>query len=129
MIRGFSELRIPLSITLIFSVFVKIIPQSLRQIDLSYKLQITRGLGYNKPLLLKPIYYVYALIIVILPTLVYIIRGSRNLAIALDTRGFRAYKRRTSLAKVGINKFNYILLFFSALLLYLSFQYFFIWQN
>lgn len=121
LIRSFSELRIPLSITLIFSVFIKIIPQSLRQMDLSYKLQIARGLGYNKPLFLKPFYYVYTIILVIFPTLVYLIRNSRNLAIALDTRGFRAYKRRTSLVRIGMRKLDYVLLVCSALLLYLSF--------
>ncbi|AWR97493.1 hypothetical protein DFR86_07980 [Acidianus sulfidivorans JP7] len=121
LIRSFSELRIPLSITLIFAVFIKIIPQSLKHMDMSYKLQLIRGLAYKKPFFLRPFYYIYGYLIVILPAFVYIIKGSRNIAIALDTRGFRAYNRRTSLVKIGVNKIDLLLIFLSFFIIFVSY--------
>ncbi|ARM76195.1 energy-coupling factor transporter transmembrane component T family protein [Acidianus manzaensis] len=121
LIRAFSEVRIPLSITLIFAVFIKVIPQSLKQMDLSYKMQLVRGLGYNKFPILKPFYYIYAFIIVILPAFVYLVKGSRNIAIALDTRGFRAYNKRTSIVKIGFSKTDFLLILLSFFIIFLSY--------
>lgn len=121
LIRSFSELRIPLSITLIFAVFIKIIPETLKEMSLSYKMQIARGLGYNRIFIAKPFYYLYSLILVIFPGLVYVIKGSRNMAIALDTKGFRAYNKRSSLVRIGLNLLDYMLLFCSVFLIVISF--------
>ncbi|WP_373468766.1 energy-coupling factor transporter transmembrane component T family protein [Acidianus infernus] len=121
-IRAFSELRIPLAITLIFSVFVKVIPQALRNMETSYKMTILRGLGYGKPFPIRLFYQLYGLMIVILPVFVYIAKGSRNLAIALETRGYMSKKNRTSLVKIGFHLIDYLLLFISIILFYISFS-------
>ncbi|MDT7901545.1 MAG: energy-coupling factor transporter transmembrane component T [Acidianus sp.] len=121
-IRAFSELKIPLAITLIFSVFVKVIPQALQNMETSYKMTILRGLGYGKPLPIRLFYQLYALIAVILPVFVYIIKGSRNLAIALETRGYMSKKNRTSLVKIGFHLIDYLLLSISIIFFYISFS-------
>ncbi|BDC19540.1 energy-coupling factor transporter transmembrane component T [Acidianus sp. HS-5] len=122
LIRAFSELKIPLAVTLIFSVFVKVIPNALKNMETSYKMEILRGLDYGKPLPLRLIYQLYGLIAVILPVFVYIVKGSRNLAIALETRGYMSRKSRTSLAKIGFHYLDYLLLFISVIFFYISFS-------
>ncbi len=122
LIRAFSELKIPLAITLIFSVFVKVIPNALKNMETSYKMEILRGLGYGKPFPLRLFYQFYGLIAVILPVFVYIVKGSRNLAIALETRGYMSRKSRSSLKKIGFHSIDYLLLFISIIFFYISFS-------
>ncbi|BCU67919.1 hypothetical protein HS7_13560 [Sulfolobales archaeon HS-7] len=106
LIRSFEELRIPLPITLIFASFLKVLPSALKLLDESLKMQILKGLGYGKPRFILPIYYFYGSILALFPAFVYLIRNVKSLAISLDTRGFRAFPRRTSMKKVGINKID-----------------------
>lgn len=119
--RSFSRLRVPLELTLIVAVFLKAIPQALRQMDDSFKLQLVRGLGYRKNVVLRPFYYIYAMLLVFLPAIVYLLRNSKSLAISLDTRAFRAMRGRTSVVREGLTWLDALLLAVCVLALVLAY--------
>ena len=107
--RMFTKMKIPLPITFSLMVGVRTVPKIFELLDTSVKMQLLRGLGYNKPRVLRVWYYLYAGIAAIVPTLVYLFRGAKTLAISADTRGFRAYPSRTSLVNLTFNKLDYIM--------------------
>ncbi|EZQ01609.1 MULTISPECIES: energy-coupling factor transporter transmembrane protein EcfT [Acidianus] len=111
--RSFSEVKVPLWLTLIFSVFLKVIPQTFRELDNAIKLQIFRGLGFGKPQFLYPLIYIYAFFLSLIPTFVHMAKSSKNMAMALDLKGFRAFSSRTSLKVIGFHWRDLIVLIFS----------------
>lgn len=105
--RMFSKLKVPLAITFSILVGVKTVPRIFEILDTSVKMQFIRGLGYGKPRVLYPFYFFYAGLMAITPSIVYLLRGSKNLAISVDTRGFRAYESRTMLVDLPFTKYDY----------------------
>ncbi|AWR97924.2 energy-coupling factor transporter transmembrane protein EcfT [Acidianus sulfidivorans JP7] len=107
--RMFSKIKVPLAVTFSILVGLRTVPKIFELFDTSIKMQFVRGLGYNKPKIINAFYFLYAGILAIIPTMVYLLRGAKNLAISADTRGFRAYNSRTSLVELTIGKGDYIM--------------------
>jgi energy-coupling factor transport system permease protein len=94
-IRALSKLGLPIPVTFSLVVAMRSVPRIFEAIDRSMKAQFVRGLGSRAHPLIRPIYYVEALISSIVPVLVFLLRGAKNTAISADTRAFRAYPKRT----------------------------------
>ncbi|EZQ02041.1 MULTISPECIES: energy-coupling factor transporter transmembrane protein EcfT [Acidianus] len=106
--RMFTKLKIPQAMTFSVLVGVRTVPRIFSLLDTSVKMQFMRGLGYGKSRILYPVYYLYAGIVAIVPTIVYLFRGAKTLAISADTRGFRAYPGRTEMKTLGFCKYDYV---------------------
>ncbi len=107
--RMFTKLKVPIAITFAITVAFTTVPKVFDLIDTSVKMQFLRGFGYGKPAILRPFYLLVAAILAIPPTIIYLARNARNLAISVDTRGFRAYNSRTSLVELTYSKYDYIM--------------------
>nr|WP_231961147.1 energy-coupling factor transporter transmembrane protein EcfT [Sulfolobus sp. A20] len=107
--RMFNKIRVPLPITFALTVAFTTVPKIFDLIDTSVKMQFLRGFGYGKPFFLRPFYLLIAAILAIPPTIIYLARNARNLAISVDTRGFRAYNSRTSLVEIPFTKYDEIM--------------------
>ncbi|PSN95866.1 hypothetical protein B9Q06_04630 [Candidatus Marsarchaeota G2 archaeon ECH_B_2] len=94
-IRALSKFGLPIPVTFSLVVAMRSVPRIFEAIDTSMKAQFVRGLGSRAHPLIRPIYYVEALISSIVPVLVFLLRGAKNTAISADTRAFRAYPKRT----------------------------------
>ncbi|QXJ32535.1 energy-coupling factor transporter transmembrane component T family protein [Saccharolobus shibatae] len=105
--RMFTKIKIPIAITFSVLVGIRMIPRIFELLDTSVKMQYIRGLGYGKPKIISSLLIVYAIFEAIIPTMVYLFRGAKNLAISADTRGFRAYPSRTSLVELKFTKLDY----------------------
>ncbi|WP_338602304.1 energy-coupling factor transporter transmembrane protein EcfT [Sulfolobus tengchongensis] len=102
--RMFTKIKIPIAVTFSVLVGIRMIPRIFELLDTSVKMQFIRGLGYGKPKPIASLLIVYAIFQAIVPTMVYLFRGAKNLAISADTRGFRAYNSRTSLVELKFTK-------------------------
>ncbi|BCU70849.1 energy-coupling factor transporter transmembrane component T family protein [Stygiolobus caldivivus] len=107
--RMFTKMKIPLPLTFSIMVGVRTVPKIFEILDTSVKMQLLRGLSYNKPRVFRVGYYFYAGLMAIVPAIVYLFRGAKTLAISADTRGFRAYPSRTSLVNLGFSRLDYIM--------------------
>lgn len=107
--RMFTKIKVPLAVTFSLMVGLRTIPRIFELLDTSVKMQLLRGLGYGKPRFIRTFYLIYAGILAIVPTMVYLFRGAKSLAISADTRGFRAYPSRTSYKPLPFNKYDYIM--------------------
>ncbi|QGA54115.1 energy-coupling factor transporter transmembrane protein EcfT [Sulfolobus sp. E5-1-F] len=105
--RMFTKIKIPIAITFSVLVGIRMIPRIFELLDTSVKMQYIRGLGYGKPRIISSLLIVYAIFEAIIPTMVYLFRGAKNLAISADTRGFRAYPSRTSLVELKFTSLDY----------------------
>ncbi|AEB95265.1 MAG: energy-coupling factor transporter transmembrane protein EcfT [Zestosphaera sp.] len=106
--RMFTKLRVPLAITFSLLVGVKTVPKIFELLDSSVKMQFLRGLGEGKPRVLYPFLFFYAGLQGIVPTMVYLLRGAKTMAISADTRGFRAFNRRTEMKELGFGREDYV---------------------
>jgi len=70
-------------------------------------MQYIRELGYGKPRFVQSILIVEALFFAIVPTVVYLFKGAKNMGISAATRGFRAYPKRTSLEELKFTRVDY----------------------
>ncbi|BFH73982.1 energy-coupling factor transporter transmembrane component T [Sulfurisphaera javensis] len=107
--RSFTKIKVPLAITFSLMVGFKTIPKIFELLDTSIKMQMLRGLGYGKPRVIRTFYLIYGGIMAIVPTMVYLFRGAKSLAISADTRAFRAYQSRTLYKEPPITKYDYIM--------------------
>jgi len=105
--RMFTKIKIPIAITFSVLVGIRMIPRIFELLDTSVKMQYIRGLGYSRPKIVSSLLIVYAIFEAIIPTMVYLFRGAKNLAISADTRGFRAYPSRTSLVELKFTRVDY----------------------
>ncbi|MEM4884514.1 MAG: energy-coupling factor transporter transmembrane protein EcfT [Saccharolobus sp.] len=105
--RMFTKMKIPIAITFSILVGIRIVPRIFELLDTSIKMQYLRGLGYGKPRIVSSLLIVYAAFMAIIPTMIYLFRGSKNLAISADTRGFRAFPSRTSLVDLKLTILDY----------------------
>ena len=89
--------RIGMPNPLTFSVVVgmRTVPILLEAIDSTIKVQLMRGFGSRGSRSLGPLYVFAASILALIPALIFLLRGARNMAISTGTRAFGAYKNRT----------------------------------
>jgi len=107
--RMLTKIKVPLAITFSLLVGLRTIPKVFELLDTSLKMQMLRGLGYGKPRGISILYYIYGAFMGIVPAMIYLFRGSKSLAISADTRAFRAYPSRTSMKKVPLTRYDYIM--------------------
>ena len=115
--RMFSKVKIPIPITFSVLVGVRTIPRIFELLDTSIKMQYIRGLGYGKPRFIQSLLIVEAIFLAIVPTIVYLFKGAKNMGISAATRGFMAYPKRTSLEEPEFTKLDYYFLVVIALII------------
>ena len=107
--KSLTRIKVPLAVTFSLMVGFRTIPKIFELMDTSLKMQILRGLGYDKPGIVRTFYYIYGGMLAIVPTMVYLFRGAKSLAISADTRAFRAYPKRTLLREPPITAYDYVM--------------------
>ena len=70
-------------------------PTLLEAINSTVKVQFMRGYGTRGSRALGPVYTIAAVLLALLPALIYLLRGARNTAISTGTRAFGAHRTRT----------------------------------
>ncbi|BCU67615.1 hypothetical protein HS7_10520 [Sulfolobales archaeon HS-7] len=100
----FSRIKVPLAFVFSLIIALRTIPRIFEVFDTVVKLQFMRGLGSTKPKVFYPMYFLYAGIYAVVPTMVYLFRGAKNTAIAADTRAFRAKETITYLNDLTFTK-------------------------
>jgi len=115
--RMFSKVKIPIPITFSVLVGVRTVPRIFELLDTSIKMQYLRGLGYGKPRFIQSLLIVEAIFLAIVPTIVYLFKGAKNMGISAATRGFMAYPKRTSLEEPEFTKLDYYFLVVIALII------------
>nr|WP_281360027.1 energy-coupling factor transporter transmembrane protein EcfT [Metallosphaera tengchongensis] len=107
--RMLSKLKVPLAISFALTVAFTSVPKIFDLLDTSVKMQFLRGFGYGKPGFVRPFYMLAALFLAITPTVIYLARAAKNLAISVDTRAFMAKEGRTSLVELGFSSHDYMM--------------------
>ena len=97
--RALRRIGLPNPITFSIVVGMKTVPILLEAINATVQVQLMRGFGTKGGRWLGPIYVVAAVVLALIPSLVYLLRGARNTAISTGTRAFGAYKNRTYMKK------------------------------
>jgi len=115
--RMFSKVKIPIPITFSLLAGVRTIPRIFELVDTTVKMQYIRGLGYGKPRFIQSLLSIEALLLAIIPMMVYLYRGAKNMGISAATRGFMAYPKRTSLEEPKFTKLDYYFLVVIALII------------
>ncbi|MCL4451683.1 MAG: energy-coupling factor transporter transmembrane protein EcfT [Candidatus Thermoplasmatota archaeon] len=109
-LKALHKLRIPDPIVFSLMVAMKSVPMVFQSLDASVKMQMLRGLGSGRRKFLKPIFLLIAGISAIVPTIVHLMRGAKDIAISADTRGFRAYNHRTYFVDIPMTRTDYYML-------------------
>ena len=108
-LKALSKVGIPDVIIFSLMVAMKSVPKIFESLDIAIKVQLMRGLGSRVPKFLTPFAMIVAGIHAIVPTIVYLMRGAKDIAISADTRAFRAYERRTYLVDIPFTRVDYYL--------------------
>lgn len=106
-LRSLHKFNIPDSIIFTLMVGMKSIPAIFGYLDESMKIQVMRGLGSGHSRLFRPVYMLMAGISAIVPTIIHLLRGAKDIAISADTRGFRATKKRSYVDEMPITRLDY----------------------
>jgi energy-coupling factor transport system permease protein len=93
--RVLRRIGLPNPVTFSLVVGMKTVPILLDAINSIMKVQLMRGFGSRGSRTLGPLYVFAASIFALIPALIYLLRGARNMAISTGTRAFGAYKSRT----------------------------------
>ncbi|MGP6239189.1 energy-coupling factor transporter transmembrane component T family protein [Cuniculiplasma sp. SKW4] len=107
-IKTLSKFKIPDPIIFSLVVAMKTVPAVFESFDTSIKISMMRGYGGNKPKFLRPFVILAAAIGSIVPTIVHLLRGARDIGISADTRAFRAYPTRTYYVQTPFKREDYI---------------------
>ncbi len=94
-LRAFGKLRIPTALIFAIIVAMRTLPRVFRAMDVTMKVHLMRGLGSRYPNRLQYIAYLSAGLNSMFPVMVFLMRGAKNIALAADTRAFRAFPTRT----------------------------------
>jgi energy-coupling factor transport system permease protein len=97
--RVLRRIGIPNPITFSVVVGMRTVPILLDALNSTMKVQLMRGFGSRGSRSLGPLYVFAASIFALIPALIYLLRGARNMAISTGTRAFGAYKNRTYVKK------------------------------
>lgn len=95
-----EKLRVPVVVTFSIVVAMRELPRVFEALDSITKIQYMRGLAKHSNRLSRPFYALVAFLGALVPAMIYVLRGAGSIAIAADTRGFRAFSRRTYLRPV-----------------------------
>ena len=98
-VRALRKIRFPNPITFSLVVGMKSVPTLLEAINSTVKVQFMRGFGSRASRTLWPFYTIAAILLALIPSLIFVLRGARNTAISTGTRAFGAYKTRTYLTE------------------------------
>ncbi|MGP6207873.1 energy-coupling factor transporter transmembrane component T family protein [Cuniculiplasma sp. SKW3] len=107
-IKTLSKFKIPDPIIFSLVVAMKTVPAVFESFDTSIKISMMRGYGGNKPKFLRPFVILAAAIGSIVPTIVHLLRGAKDIGISADTRAFRAYPTRTYYVQTPFKREDYI---------------------
>jgi energy-coupling factor transport system permease protein len=107
-IKTLSKFKIPDPIIFSLVVAMKTVPAVFDSFDTSIKISMMRGYGGNKPRFLRPFVVLAAAIGSIVPTMVHLLRGAKDIGISADTRAFRAYPSRTYYIMTPFKREDYI---------------------
>jgi|ECHvirMinimDraft_2_1075157.scaffolds.fasta_scaffold00289_5 energy-coupling factor transport system permease protein len=118
--RMFTKLKVPLPLLFSLTVGVRSVPRIFEVLDTSVKMQFARGLGSRAPRFISPFYMLVAVINGIVPTMIYMFRGAKNLAISADTRAFRAKETRSSIKELTFSSADYLFLSFTGVMIVLA---------
>lgn len=119
-LRMFYKLKFPIPFTFSITVGIRTVPKIFELLDMSIKMQYMRGLGYGKPRVLLPFVKVYAIFLALIPTIVYLFKGAKNMGISAATRGFMAYNKRTNLVCLTFTNLDYYFFVIIALIITVS---------
>jgi len=97
--RVLRKIGLPNPITFSIVVGMRTVPLLLDAINSVMKVQLMRGFGSRGSRSLGPLYVFAASIFALIPALIYLLRGARNMAISTGTRAFGAFKNRTYVKK------------------------------
>lgn len=106
-LRTLHKVSVPDSIIFTLMVGMKSIPAIFGYLDESIKIQMMRGLGSGKPKFMRPMYMLMAGVNAIVPTIIHLLRGAKDIAISADTRGFRATKKRSYVEDIPVTRLDY----------------------
>ncbi|MDG7008861.1 MAG: energy-coupling factor transporter transmembrane protein EcfT [Nitrososphaerota archaeon] len=121
--RALRRIGIPNPITFSVVVGMRTVPLLLEAINGIVKMQLMRGFGTRGSRSLGPLYVLAAAVFALIPALIYLLRGARNMAISTGTRAFGAYKNRTYLAKPPFGPADMTVLALAAAFLVTAFFY------
>jgi len=94
-VRALRKIRFPNPITFSLVIGMKSVPALFEAINATVKVQFMRGFGARATKVLGPLYTIAAVLLALIPALIFVLRGARNIAISTGTRAFGAYKNRT----------------------------------
>ncbi|MCL5888620.1 MAG: energy-coupling factor transporter transmembrane protein EcfT [Candidatus Thermoplasmatota archaeon] len=112
-VKTLSKFKIPSPIIFSLIVAMKTIPAVFESLDTSIKISLMRGYGGERSRIFRPFITLGAAIHSIVPTMVHLLRGAKDIGISADTRAFRAYPTRTNFVLAPFRREDYI---FSGLL-------------
>lgn len=118
--RVLRRVGIPNPVTFSVVVGMRTVPVLLDAINSVMRVQLMRGFGSRGSRTLGPLYVFAASIFALIPALVYLLRGARNMAISTGTRAFGAYKNRTYVKKPPFGPADVAVLAMAALFLAVS---------
>lgn len=109
-LRTLHRVNVPDSIIFTLMVGMKSIPAIFGYLEESIKIQTMRGLGSTRSRYFQPIYMLIAGLYAIVPTIIHLLRGAKDIAISADTRGFRATRKRSYVEDIPITRLDYFAL-------------------
>lgn len=121
--RALRRIGIPNPLTFSVVVGMRTVPLLLDAINAIVKVQLMRGFGTRWSRSLGPLYVVAAAVFALIPALIYLLRGARNMAISTGTRAFGAYKNRTYMTKPPFGRADVMVLTTAAAFLVTAFFY------
>jgi len=118
--RVLRKIGLPNPITFSIVVGMRTVPILLEAINSIMKVQLMRGFGSKGSRSLGPLYVFAASIFALIPALIYLLRGARNMAISTGTRAFGAFKNRTYVKKTPFGPSDVAVLTIAAAFLVVS---------
>ncbi len=106
LLRAFGKLKIPNAIIFAIIVAMRTLPRVFKSMDITMKIQLMRGRGASWGKRMQYFAYLSAGFSSLFPVMVFLMRGAKNIALAADTRAFRAYPKRTYLNDVLFTKYD-----------------------
>jgi len=110
-IAGLTHLKLPYKVVFLLSTSFRFLPAVIGEIATITEAQTSRGLELDKGSIVERL---RKRLPVLIPTIILSIKSSQNLAIAIESRAFGAYKDRTCLSELRFRSADYA---FSALCL------------
>lgn len=98
-VRALREVKMPNALAFSLVVGMKSVPLLFEVINSIVKVQFMRGFGTRGSNWLGPLYTIVAVLLALIPSLIFLLRNARNIAISTGTRAFGAYKTRTYMSK------------------------------